>query len=210
MDIDIPPGTPVEVISNFQPAITVTKEMRIIETGLEASDQSGNAAGGKQGKKVGTDVQKKVVLPPKAPPPVSAGFFEATGITTIDFPGHYPWAGQLTADKDPIAEDLTITSYTNGEKVKALKPKFVPYFSVKNSKYEAYLKCFQRILIKYFHHNRTLDNEDIYYLLLFGDPAASFAVSIRDIKEAMREFCDKVLNYLDPETKQPEVPALAS
>ncbi|MBI4242709.1 MAG: HEAT repeat domain-containing protein [Planctomycetes bacterium] len=205
MDIDIPPGTPTEIISNFQPSVTITTDMKLIET------QSGTPTQPNDGEKVerrGTEVKKQIVLPPKAPPPVSAGFFEATGITTIDFPGHYPWASTLKSGLDPIAEDLAISGYTQEEKIKSWKPKLIPYSDPKNAKYEAYLKCFQRILIRYFHLNRTLENEDIFYFMLFGDPPASFAASINEVKKDLKEYCGKIMSYLDPETKQPVIPGM--
>lgn len=193
LDLIKPPGTADDLMMNFHPATTVTREDKLIRTGR---DNGKDEAQSSDNKPVKTKVmtRKKPILPPKAPPPLTISIADISPIPTIDFPVHAEsgWACAVNVGVDPVADGL---GYMDDY--------------MRRAKFEAYLRCFSRVLIDLFHNNRVFDHDEIIFYTLFGDPAAPYAVKCGNLgAKAYEAFSDRVIKYIGAETSPPELPAV--
>ncbi|MBI4242707.1 MAG: hypothetical protein HY606_01340 [Planctomycetes bacterium] len=183
MDILLPPGDPFDSITNFQPMITVTDELRIIQTGGGnlADKEEGGQQTGPLPKKPPADKKKMTPPPANIPaPPINYDFISECGITTKDFSSHHPWIEGVLLESDPVASAISHTSYSDSEQTLL----------------ESNLKCFNRMLLKYFHSNRTFDNEEIFSLLLLGLPSSNLVITIKEFQDKLREFFKMATAYM--------------
>ncbi|MBI4244445.1 MAG: HEAT repeat domain-containing protein [Planctomycetes bacterium] len=198
MDIPLPPLDPFDSIANSNPSITVTDKMKLIQTGARIEPKSStDESGGTATKPVEKPDNKKIETPLQTPVfPKYYDFFDQEAITTKDYASHHPWIDDLksvvcSADSDDKGNKATAVTVLQ------------TYENVSESCLESRFKCYTRMLLKHFHNNRMFDNEDLYYLLLFGDPAANYVLSVREFKDKLKVFCDTAIKHVDPESKPP-------
>ncbi|MBI4242991.1 MAG: HEAT repeat domain-containing protein [Planctomycetes bacterium] len=188
-EIMVPPGTTDDIITVFTPSLKVTTQDKIIQTGTTPAPVKPKPT-------TGTNVKKlpPPILPPKAPPPMNVNFEELMGLGAADFDIEFPQLAKITIPNDPIIEDFR---YKTDE------------YEVIRAKCDVYFKCYVRGLMRLFHNNRLLDNEDIFYLLLHGDPAGSFTGNIDLLTANLNAggYFKKALGYIDPETNKPVIPS---
>ncbi|MBI4243969.1 MAG: HEAT repeat domain-containing protein [Planctomycetes bacterium] len=186
LDVIFPPGTPDEIAAVFYPNIEI-KEPGKIKTGTPKPQKRQTQTEIQPGKVPVNRRFPKITLNPRS------GFDENIAIPTSDYLEHLAWIRDARLDSDLIVSNL---GYQNNESSYA--------------KADASLDCFIKLLLKYLHTNKTLDYEDIIYLSLIGDPAATHSLTILrsvlaynfKIKQGnmhMADFISKALTYINPD-----------